>query len=796
MPAGPMVTPQAQYPLNGGTFGTMSVITSGIPAFKFQPRTSTVDWRRFNAIDVDRVIRELDVSILQENISNVIFCSLDTERCPSCHNPLDPVFLKIVKLAQLTTEYLLHCQEYLTTNLQLLEERLQAALLEHEQTKQEMAKQMEELKLVKEECRRRKKMITTQQLLIQASSNNYHKCQFCEKSFVNYSYLQAHLERRHSEFSNAERQKKKQVQRIEDDIEQLQEKLRLTQSQLEAERAADNLRKSQEAEEARRKEEQVKLEFERWKEEERKKFYAEMDNLRQMFLQEFKDLSNQNSSIEAKLQEIKSTNQIVSNLGTLRDDDGREERELAQKELRSLRQKLELQKEDWKKKLKELHTKSQSEKDELKDEIERMRAFLSQDQNKAAERYQEQVSLFNSKLKEQNTLIKSQKEMIKQLNSRSFEEVAVQKVKSAPPEEESEEEEEVSEEEEESEDSVEDDSLDRKQKLLETLRKNPKFIKQFRTVLEETLEEKLESMGLKKGAKGVPSNTYKSMSLTLKAQSEQKAKKFQEFNILKEKFSREVTKKVKTRLNSEDQHVPSSSAVKIKSKDINPVKKQGSAHLHQSKSVSKKSRVTQPKPVKVQAPRPAPRTKITSPVSTARSAAAAETSTPPFTSDEETVGDSAYITSPGAKEPHKVHVIQSAPRQSQPALSDDDWSDTDVSEQDSPREKFSARTPRGSVLNIAKHLEAEFSKPEKKPFGGVKQFPPQSVLPQRSSIIANMTQMDREESDLEISSLEEVTQETAVKDIRPKTTTRKSTDSLASQSTSVWSSSGSKATGW
>lgn len=786
-----------------------------------------MDWRRINAIDVDRVTRELDVYILQENISSVIFCSLDSERCPSCHNPLDPVFLKILKLAQLTTEYLLHCQEYLTTNIQLLEERLQAVLLEHEQTKQEMAKQLEELKSVKEECRKRKKMIATQQLLIQASSNNYHKCQFCEKSFINYSYLQSHMERKHTEFTNAERQKKKQVQRMEDDIEQLQEKLRLTQSQLEAERAAENLRKAQEAEEVRRKEEQEKMEFERWKEEERKKFFTEMENLKHIVLQEFKDLSNQKFSIEEALQEIKSTKQVVSNLGALRDDDGREERELAQKELRSLRKKLEFQKDDWEKKLRDLHSKSQSEKDELKNEIERMKAFLSQDQNKAAEHYQRQIDLLNSELKEHNMLIKSQKEMIKELNSRSFEasrihsppreetvkpsrthsprektvkQAVVHKVKSAPPKEESEEEEEVEEEEEESEeeeelDDTEDDSMDRK-KRLETIRKNPTFNKQFRAILEETLEEKLENMGLKKGAKGISASAYKSMSLTLKSQSEQKAKKFPEVSSLKENLSRVVTKKAKMRHKSEGQHVPSSSAVKVKSKDTNPVKKQGSAQLYLSKSGPKKTRVTQPKPVKVQAPKPAPRSRIPSPPNTARSAAAAETSTPLFTSDEETVDDSAYITSPGAKEPHKVHVIQSAAKQSPPALSDDNWSDTDVSEQTSPREKVSARIPQGSVQDIAKYLETEFSKPEKKPVGGVRQFPPQPVLPQGTISIIKKSQMSDEDSDLDISSLEEIIQETAVKDIRPKTTIRKSTDSLASLSTSVWSSNGSKATGW
>eukprot|EP00061_Rhincodon_typus_P004425 g22533.t1 len=156
-------------------FGAMSLGTRGPAAFKFQSRHEGVDWRRFSAIDVDRVARELDVATLQENIMSVTFCNLDSERCQWCQNAVDPVLLKVFKLAQLNTEYLLHSQELFTSSIQALEEQLQTAMEELEKTKQEMVKQAEELKAAKEEGRRRKKMITTLQLLVQAGANNYHK---------------------------------------------------------------------------------------------------------------------------------------------------------------------------------------------------------------------------------------------------------------------------------------------------------------------------------------------------------------------------------------------------------------------------------------------------------------------------------------------------------------------------------------------------------------------------------------------------------------------------------------------
>ncbi|KAL8187650.1 UNVERIFIED_CONTAM: Zinc finger protein dzip1l [Gekko kuhli] len=266
----------------------------GIPTFKFQSRRDTIDWRRFSAIDVERVARELDLATLQENINSITFCNLDAEKCPYCQQPVDPVLLKVLKMAQLTIEYLLHSQEYLSMSLALQEEQQQATLVDLKHVKRDLDKQAEELKHVKEESRRRKKMISTQQFILQAGANNYHKCQLCDKSFMNYSYLQAHMRRRHSETTEAEMEKKKQVEQMENEIETLKIKLKETHAQLEAE----SQRRTQEAENIHQREEEGRKKFESWKEEERRKFQKEMEDLRQMFFMELKDISNKNSNLE------------------------------------------------------------------------------------------------------------------------------------------------------------------------------------------------------------------------------------------------------------------------------------------------------------------------------------------------------------------------------------------------------------------------------------------------------------------------------------------------------------------
>lgn len=130
------------------------------------------------ALDVDRVERETDINVLQEFISAVTFCAVEGERCPQCRCLTDTTLLKVLRMSQLSTEYLLHCQDYLSSQVAALEERLQGALsqtLHEEEARVRLEKELQEVRL---ESRRRKKLIATQQLLLQSSANNYHKVSF------------------------------------------------------------------------------------------------------------------------------------------------------------------------------------------------------------------------------------------------------------------------------------------------------------------------------------------------------------------------------------------------------------------------------------------------------------------------------------------------------------------------------------------------------------------------------------------------------------------------------------------
>uniref|UniRef100_A0A8C3JQX4 C2H2-type domain-containing protein n=1 Tax=Calidris pygmaea TaxID=425635 RepID=A0A8C3JQX4_9CHAR len=282
-----------------------------IPPFRFQPRRLPVDWRRFSAVDVERVAREVDLAALQDHMAAITFCNLDGERCPHCGQPADPVLLKVLRMAQLSMEYLLHCQEHLGTSLALYAQHLEDAHTKLSCTQQQAAEQEAQLRAAKEESRRWKKLLATQQILLQAGPSVYCKCHLCNKAFMNDSFLQAHVQRRHMEATKAGEHWTMSPFQMEDEVEELKAKLRETQQQLEAERESGKMLREQvrDGEESRR-------DLERWKEEERMKLHEELDGLRQLFLTAFQDVASRNSAMEKVCEKKKKNNQTKTNKQT------------------------------------------------------------------------------------------------------------------------------------------------------------------------------------------------------------------------------------------------------------------------------------------------------------------------------------------------------------------------------------------------------------------------------------------------------------------------------------------------
>ncbi|XP_024101187.1 cilium assembly protein DZIP1L isoform X5 [Pongo abelii] len=651
--------------LSGPLFGAYT-----FPTFKFQPRHDSMDWRRISTLDVDRVARELDVATLQENIAGITFCNLDREVCSRCGQPVDPALLKVLRLAQLIIEYLLHCQDCLSASIAQLEARLQTSLGQQQRGQQELGRQADELKGVREESRRRRKMISTlQQLLMQTGTHSYHT----------------------------------------------------------------------EAELIHQREIEAKKEFDKWKEQEWTKLYGEIDKLKKLFWDEFKNVAKQNSTLEEKLRALQSHSVMESNLGSLRDEESEEWLRQA-RELQALREKTEIQKTEWKRKVKELHEEHMAEKRELQEENQRLQASLSQDQKKAAAQSQCQISALHAQLQEQARIIASQEEMIQSLSLRKVE--GIHKVpKPADTEEDSPEEE-------------MEDSQDEQHKLLAALRHNPTLLKHFRPILEDTLEEKLESMGIRKDAKGISIQTLRHLESLLRVQREQKARKFSEFLSLRGKLVKEVTSRAKERQENGAVVSQPDGQPSVKSQQSTVVTREAQPKTRTLQVALPSTRAEPPPPTRqghgshgsslTQVSAPAPRPRVHGPFSTPPSSGPGM-STPPFSSEEDSEGDRVQRVS---LQPPKV------PSRMVPRPEDDwDWSDTETSEENAqPPGQGSGTLVQSMVKNLEKQLEA----PAKKPAGGVSLFFMPNAGPQSAAIPGRKPQLSEDESDLEISSLEDL----------------------------------------
>ncbi|KAG7467000.1 hypothetical protein MATL_G00148600 [Megalops atlanticus] len=789
-------SPQSQHSSSGpagpaGMSGAAAA-AAALPAFKFRPRRESVDWRRISAIDVDRVASELDFQTLQEHIMGITFCSVEHERCPYCQNPVDPVLLKLFRLAQLTVEYLLHSQDYLTQSLQGAEEKLQASVLEREQLQGQLHKQAEDVKGLKEELRQRKKIIISQQSMINAGLGSYHKCQHCDKAFMNSSFLQSHMQRRHPEEYDirliSEKQRKVQAVKLQEEIDKLKEQLTLTRSQLETQQA--HMVKASQEQEQRAKEEEVLRQLERWKQEERERLSRQMEEMREMFLKESKDLKTELQQYKSQVNQLsemeESNRKMRSNIIALQDEKilaSTEERH--REEVRKLQHLLKKQDEKWVSRMQKVQEEHEREKNQLHGDLRRLHSVTE-----GQELNRKRIEEMSWKLQEQRELIASQRQQMKQLASnppppRVVEQTVIAAAPEPKPKPQMNEQpisvhkldpiKELSEEEKDSSSISEKEPEVKRQPPISALRKNPALKRELRLALEQTLLEKLESLGVKPGASGLSKDEHSSIMAKVRSEREKRAKMFPDYRRLREDLSHSLTLRAKERT-TESTLVPEQYSRPKHSPD--------EVTQTRSRSSTLSSRVTQvvsrssPKPQ--QPPQPAPRSK-TGTVPKTSTPRAAELS-----SDEESEEGSP----PNARPPGGAVI--SVTRTAVTAVdSDSEWTEGSDMEEIDPRQlqRYGQenggvqKNPRGNLIkDLTKNLEKQLAdRGQKKPVGGV------SVLPEKKELVQELkyTEIDEDDDDdWDISSLED-------KPSIPKhdSGTGAVKKSLDSSNTSVWGTS-------
>ncbi|XP_056607460.1 cilium assembly protein DZIP1 isoform X2 [Triplophysa dalaica] len=810
--------PAMSGPLTSSGVGTVGTVVP--PPFKFRARRESVDWRRFNAVDVDRVACEMDFDALQEHITAVTFCNVEGERCPRCQSPVDPALIKLFRLAQLTVEYLLHSQDCLSISLQAAEERLVAAAKETEQLCVQLQKKSQDAKNLKDELKQRKKIITSQQAMFNAGmSANYHKCQHCEKAFMNISFLQSHMQRRHStEFDiklMTDNKKKIQTIKLQEEINKLQEQLTLVTSQMETQQKDYNAK--QEKELVQRQEEFKRL-LDSWKEDEYIRMNSKIDEVKQACQRDMDSMHQRNRNLENELLKLNQNNKqevAATQSGSPASNEHWQE-------FVKLQQKLHKQEVKWSDKMQKQKEKHDSEKNLLQEELSNLRRVVSE----GREETRRQVQELSLRLQEQQQIVTTHNKQMKQISSRPPT-VLVQRDIVAVPAPETKAKVMVSEQfnsvhtldpiVELSEEDKESSSISERhpeshswRQQVEELLKNPGLRRDMLVAAQQNLHDRLMNFGIK-GVTGLSKGAYKSAMAQINSERQNKEEEDPAYRGAQIEISRKLEQRVKER-NTEEPTKPKQLEQVVQSRP---------------RSSSFPSTVTRvmsgPAPKPHQTPQQTPRIRTRTQPKT--STLLQQHKTPPFSSDEETSEEEeeseeeAPQTQKKAPQVNRTTVkaqmpkthLSSTTHTTTPAdrtavttlsMSDSEWMDgsemdeINVSQLNKHKDQNGnvEKTSYSNVKALGKSLEKQLeARGPKKPAGGVNMFQesPTVVKNIKDDEKKDLKYTDEDDDDdWDISSLEDVP--AVSKPNRSPAPIRRSLDKSLDTSTSIWGSSAPK----
>ncbi|XP_037318662.2 cilium assembly protein DZIP1 isoform X2 [Pungitius pungitius] len=798
--------------------------------FKFRLRRESVDWRRINAVDIDLVVSQLDLDALQEHIGSVTFCSLDGERCQRCQSPVDPALVKLLRLAQLTVEWLLHCQEFLAHNVRVAEERLAAAGREREQLLAQQKAQEEKAKALTAELKQRKKFIRTQQSMLAPQIASGQKCLHCDKSFLNSSFLQNHMQRRHPDEYEIEfrsdREKKSQIEVLKSEISGLKEQIVQQQLDLQAKAVQEKEHKDRLRElDCFKAEEMARMD--RKIEDSRDSIRREMEFL---YTRNIQALNEVNQNQTAKHEKPASP----VHLQPQRDLDNYRETQVVQK----LEQQLKKQEKKWGSRQQELNAQHESEKNQLLDKLSRMQSSLSE-QQESSRRLEQEMSRMGRRLQEQEHTIKAQWEQIRNISSiPPTKVVEVPVIHSAPAPEPKPKRvvleepvsapkldpiQEMSEEEKDSSSFSEKRPVEKRsgptpEKKQRALKKNPNIKKEIRADLEQAVIKKLENLGVKSDQTSLKDKELSSILAMMHLKRESVARGMPDYWRQRKEIASAAEETLAHQRRGSDP--APESQTRPKTVQVMQIRPRSSSLPSRATQVVSRPAIKQPK-----TPQPAPRVRATVQPKTS-TPKTVNSKTPPFSSDEESEEKDTDIEeehrhkSQRGKSPQprlnqvQIRASKTSPVQSRQAQArqsftsgpqqdwgpvgnatktavtkmesdEDEWSEVSELQEIDPKRLQSFKDQNGNVdkrnfgkenkiNDLARKVEKQFSERAiKKPAGGI------SILPERKDEVQELTFTDLEESsEWAVSSLED-RRETA-KPLRK---------SLDSPSTSVWGTS-------
>jgi len=168
----------------------------------FPQRSERIDWQLVAEVEPMVVVMGAleECEKLQGVLPGIAFCHLETEFGKELLESTRGLG-KLFRLAQLIIQYLVHCQDQLSSTINKQEGREKDLLNEIERVGEQNDALLSEVKVLRKEAKKRRKMLAAQQECLYKGTDpkEFQKCIFCTKTFVNQSFLLSHINRRHKE---------------------------------------------------------------------------------------------------------------------------------------------------------------------------------------------------------------------------------------------------------------------------------------------------------------------------------------------------------------------------------------------------------------------------------------------------------------------------------------------------------------------------------------------------------------------------------------------------------------------
>ena len=215
IPTMPLFSPSKDFTSSASTHYPSASPASSHPAsFFFRRRTGKLNWSQLSSVSLASIIQHVDVDLLQQHVDTITYADI-TESDLS--HATDPQILHLIRLCQLTVEYLLNAQNYLIKQAKRRDRLMGDVKAEVERCKQQLQQKDDEIQRLKQDNKYHKRLLKALEAnhlsptklnptlpsaaaavgLGGGAELSVYTCEFCRASFVSEVYLQGHIGRRH-----------------------------------------------------------------------------------------------------------------------------------------------------------------------------------------------------------------------------------------------------------------------------------------------------------------------------------------------------------------------------------------------------------------------------------------------------------------------------------------------------------------------------------------------------------------------------------------------------------------------